>query len=48
MLTRKVRRAGDALAVTVPSQLAQEHGITEGDVLSWETVDRGVFRLKRV
>jgi len=46
-LTRKVRRSGEALAVTIPAQMAQEHGLEEGDSLAWETIDRGVFRLKR-
>jgi len=46
-LTRRVRKSGDALAVTIPAHLAQEHGIREGDSLAWESVDRGVFRVKK-
>lgn len=48
MLTRKVRESGNGLAVQIPSQLAQEHGISDGDLIEWSTIDRGVLRARRV
>jgi antitoxin component of MazEF toxin-antitoxin module len=50
MLRRKVRRAGDALAVTLPSQLAEMLGATEGDEIAWDVLDarEGTLRAKIV
>lgn len=50
MLTRRVRRSGHGLVLTLPSQLARLAGIEAGDLLAFEVVDdrAGVLRLRRV
>lgn len=48
MLTRKVRQSGNGVCVQIPSQLAQEHDIQQGDEIAWETIDRGRLRAIRV
>lgn len=49
-LTRKIRRAGDALAVTLPSQIVEMLGAAEGDSIAWDVLDprEGTLRAKVV
>lgn len=49
VLTRKVRRSGRGLVLTVPSQVAQLIELREGDAVAFEVVDdrAGVLRLRK-
>ncbi len=47
-LTRKARLVGSSLVITIPSQLAKAHDISDGDEL--EIIPAGIaeFRIKKV
>jgi len=47
-IKRKVRMAGESLAVTIPSQIAQLHDIKEGDYLEFTPIGYGEFKIKKV
>ncbi|MEA2055087.1 MAG: AbrB/MazE/SpoVT family DNA-binding domain-containing protein [Candidatus Thermoplasmatota archaeon] len=47
-IKRKVRMAGESLAVTIPSQIAQLHDIKEGDYLEFAPIGYGEFKIKKV
>ena len=47
-IKRKVRMAGESLAVTIPSQIAQLHDIREGDYLEFTPIGYGEFKIKKV
>lgn len=47
-LTRKVRRSGFGLSIQIPSQMCLEHGIREGEHLAWETIGRGILKVRRL
>jgi len=46
-LKRKVRMTGESLAITLPSQIAELHGIAEGDYLEFTPIGAGEFRIKK-
>ena len=48
VLKRKVRKTGESLAITLPSQIAELHGIHEGDYFEFTPIGTGEFRIKKV
>ena len=47
-LKRKVRMCGESLAITIPSQIAELHGIKEGDFMEFTPIGTGEFKIKKV
>jgi antitoxin component of MazEF toxin-antitoxin module len=47
-LQRKVRKTGESLAITLPSQIAELHNTHEGDYLVFTPIGTGEFRIKKV
>ena len=47
-LTRKVRRSGRSLAVTIPGDLASLYDLKEGDQAEFEPLGDRTFRIKLV
>ena len=47
-IRRKVRWCGESIAITVPSQIAELHGIVEGDMMEFEPIGSGEFRIKKL
>lgn len=47
-LKRKVRKTGESLAITLPSQIAELHSINEGDYVEFTPIGTGEFRIKKV
>lgn len=47
-IKRKVRICGESLAITIPSQIAELHGIKPGDYMEFEPIGYGEFKLKKV
>jgi len=47
-LKRKVRKTGESLAVTLPSQIAELQGIAEGDYVEFTPIGTGEFRIKKI
>jgi antitoxin component of MazEF toxin-antitoxin module len=46
-LKRKVRKTGESLAITLPSQIAELHNIHEGDYVAFTIIGTGEFRIKK-
>ena len=46
-LKYKVRKTGESLAITLPSQIAALHGIHEGDYVEFTPIGTGEFRKKK-
>ena len=44
-LQRKVREVGNSLSVTIPSQMAELHGIEDDTLLSFQPMEKGVFKI---
>jgi antitoxin component of MazEF toxin-antitoxin module len=44
-LKRKVRKTGESLAITLPSQIAELHDIHEGDYLEFTFIGTGEFSI---
>jgi len=44
----KVRKTGESLAVTLPSQIAELHDICEGDYVEFTPIGTGEFRIKKL
>mgnify|MGYP001123484297 CR=1 FL=1 len=42
-IKQKVRKTGENLAVTIPSQIAQLHNINEGDYLEFTPIGSSEF-----
>ena len=47
-LHRKVREVGNSLSVTIPSQMAELHGIEDDTLLSFEAMEKGVFKIIKI
>ena len=47
-LTRKARTVGSSLVITIPSQLAKAHDISDGDDLEIIPAGIGEFRIKKI
>jgi len=47
-LTRKARVVGSSLVITIPSQLAKAHDISDGDELEIIPVGMGEFRIRKM
>jgi bifunctional DNA-binding transcriptional regulator/antitoxin component of YhaV-PrlF toxin-antitoxin module len=47
-LTRKARVVGSSLVITIPSQIAKAHDITNGDLLEIIPLGLGEFRIKKI
>jgi AbrB family looped-hinge helix DNA binding protein len=47
MLTRKVRKVGTSLVVTIPSQIAEAYGYDEGEELEIKVINEGIL-LKKI
>ena len=47
-LKRKVRKTGESLAITMPSQIAELHDIHEGDYVEFTPIGTEEFRIKKV
>jgi len=47
-LTRKARIVGSSLVLTIPSQLAKAHDISDGDELEIIPEGIGEFRIKKI
>jgi len=43
-IKRKVRMCGESLAITIPRQIAELHGIKEGDYMEFEPIGTGSLR----
>ncbi len=46
-LTRKIRKVGHSLTISLPAQLAVMLGLEAGDRMEWEHLGGGSLRLKR-
>jgi antitoxin component of MazEF toxin-antitoxin module len=46
-LTRKLRKAGNSLVLTIPSQLAEMCGLEEGQDVEIEAIGRDSLRVQR-
>lgn len=47
-LQRKVREVGNSLSVTIPSQMAELHGIEDDTLLSFQPMERGIFKIIKI
>ena len=47
-IKRKVRMCGKSLAITIPRQIAELHGIREGDYMEFEPIGTGEFKIRKV
>ena len=47
-LQRKVREVGNSLSVTIPSQMAELHGIEDDTLLSFQPMEKGVFKIVKI
>ena len=47
-LHRKVREVGNSLSVIIPSQMAELHGIEDDTLLSFEPMEKGVFKVIKI
>ena len=47
-IKRKVRRAGESLAMTIPAQITGMHDIEKGDYMEISPIGYGEFKIRRV
>jgi len=47
-LLRKMRFSGNSIVVTIPSQLTEAYGITNGDIVEVTPLKNGEIKIKKI